>query len=158
MSLPDKKDVTRALLLRGNTFVHFDPRKDNIRIPIRLRLQAQVVIQIGLDMPVPIPDLRVDDEGIYGTLSFKGDPFTCFIPWSAIFAVVGEDARGMVWNAEMPSEIAAEVAREKDKASKPKPLSNVTPLNTRGISSRPAGTIKHDRSSANRPSHLRLVK
>ena len=63
-----------------------------------LRLQAQVVLQVGLDMPVPIPDLRVDEEGVFGTLSFKGVPFTCFVPWGAVFALVGEDAKGMVWS------------------------------------------------------------
>lgn len=63
-------------------------------------------------MPVPIPDLRVDDEGVFGTLSFKGQPFTCSVPWNAVFALVGDDAKGMVWPSEMPSEIAAEVERE----------------------------------------------
>ena len=110
--LPAKKDVARALLLRGSVFVHLDPRRAGVLVPTRLRLQAQVVLQVGLDMPVPIPDLRVDDEGVYGTLSFKGVPFTCFVPWSSVFALVGDDAKGMVWSTEMPSEIAAEVDRE----------------------------------------------
>lgn len=110
--LPAKKDVARALLLRGSVFVHLDPRKAGVLVPTRLRLQAQVVLQVGLDMPVPIPDLRIDDEGVYGTLSFKGVPFTCFVPWGAVFALVGDDAKGMVWSTEMPAEIAAEVDRE----------------------------------------------
>ena len=63
-------------------------------------------------MPVPIPDLRVDEEGIFGTLSFKGIPFTCFVPWSATFALVGEDTKGMVWPKEMPEEIANALVRE----------------------------------------------
>ncbi len=110
--LPAKKDVARALLLRGSVFVHLDPRKAGVLVPTRLRLQAQVVLQVGLDMPVPIPDLRIDEEGVYGTLSFKGVPFTCFVPWGAVFALVGDDAKGMVWSTEMPTEIAAEVDRE----------------------------------------------
>ncbi len=92
--------------------MHLDPRQAGVLVPTRLRLQAQVVLQVGLDMPVPIPDLRIDEEGVYGTLSFKGVPFTCFIPWGAVFALVGDDAKGMVWPAEMPAEIAAEVDRE----------------------------------------------
>ena len=110
--LPAKKDVARALLLRGSVFVHLDPRTAGVVVPARLRHQPQVVLQVGLDMPVPIPDLRVDDEGVFGTLSFKGQPFTCTVPWSAVFALVGDDAKGMVWPSEMPSEIAAEVERE----------------------------------------------
>ena len=60
--LPAKKDVARALLLRGSVFIHLDPRKASVLVPARLRLQPQVVLQVGLDMPVPIPDLRVYDE------------------------------------------------------------------------------------------------
>lgn len=112
--LPAKKDVARALLLRGSVFVHLDPRQAGVLVPTRLRLQAQVVLQVGLDMPVPIPDLRIDDEGVYGTLSFKGVPFTCFVPWRAVFALVGDDAKGMVWPSEMPAEIAAQVDGDRE--------------------------------------------
>jgi stringent starvation protein B len=110
--LPAKKDVARALLLRGSVFIHLDPRRSGVLVPARLRSQAQVVLQVGLDMPVPIPDLRIDEEGVFGTLSFKGVPFACFVPWGSVFALVGEDAKGMVWHADMPAEIAAEVERE----------------------------------------------
>lgn len=103
--LPDKKLVANGLLLYGSVFVHLDPRRPGVLVPARLRNQAQVVLQIGLDMPVPIPDLRVDEEGIFGTLSFKGIPFSCFVPWDGVFALVGEDAKGMVWSKEMPSEV-----------------------------------------------------
>jgi stringent starvation protein B len=113
--LPAKKDVARALLLRGSLFIHLDPRRPGVLVPSRLRSQAQVVLQVGLEMPVPIPDLRVDEDGVFGTLSFKGVPFTCFVPWGAVFALVGDDAKGMVWHADMPSEIAAEVEREGQK-------------------------------------------
>ncbi len=118
--LPAKKDVARALLLRGSVFVHLDPRRPGVLVPARLRNQAQVVLQIGLDMPVPIPDLRVDEEGIFGTLSFKGIPFSCFVPWVAVFALVGEDAKGMVWSKEMPAEIATALVRESQRESGPR--------------------------------------
>lgn len=112
--LPPKKDVARALLLRSSVFIHLDPRASGVIVPFRLRNQAQVVLQVGLDMPVPIPDLRVDDEGVYGTLSFKGVPFTCYVPWHAVFALVGEDAKGMVWKTDMPAELIAEMESESD--------------------------------------------
>jgi stringent starvation protein B len=111
-SLPNKKDVARALLLKGSVFVHLDPRGDGVVVPPWLKQHAQLVLQVGLDMPVPIPDLRVDDSGVLGTLSFKGAAFTCMVPWDAVFAVVGDDGRGMVWPGSMPPELAAEVERE----------------------------------------------
>jgi stringent starvation protein B len=160
MSLPAKKDVARALLLRGSVFVHLDPRKEGVSVPTRLRLQSQVVLQVGLDMPVPIPDLSINDSGVYGTLSFKGVPFTCSIPWSAVFALVGDDAKGMVWSTEMPAEIAAEVEKEQaKKKAEATPLpKGVTRLQAREKASRPAGTVKNDKPALARPNHLKVVK
>jgi hypothetical protein len=115
--LPNKKDVARALLLKGTVFVHLDPRCEDVVVPPWLRRQPQLVLQVGLDMrPVPIPDLRIDEAGVYATLSFNRNAFTCAVPWDAVFAVVGDDGRGMVWPASMPKEIAAEVEREAHRA------------------------------------------
>jgi stringent starvation protein B len=106
---PPKKDVARALLLRGSAYVYLDPRQSGVRVPPWFAQQPQLVLQVGLDLPVPIPDLRVDDHGVFGTLSFNRAPFTCTVPWSAVFALVGDDGMGMVWPDDMPQEIAAEV-------------------------------------------------
>ncbi len=104
-------------------FVYLDPRAPDVRVPKWLAAQPQLVLQVGLDLPVPIPDLRVDDAGVYGTLSFNRAPFTCVVPWEAVFAIVGDDGMGMVWAESMPEEIAAEVEhaveRELSPAGKP---------------------------------------
>lgn len=113
--LPGKKDVARALLLKGSVFLHLDPRRDGVIVPAEYKRQAQLVLQVGLDLPVPIPDLRVDRTGVRGTLSFQRAPFTCSVPWDAVFAVVGGDGRGMVWPTSMPKEIAVEVEREAER-------------------------------------------
>jgi stringent starvation protein B len=150
------------LLLRGSVFVHLDPRRPGVLVPARLRSQAQVVLQIGLDMPVPIPDLRVDEEGIFGTLSFKGIPFTCFVPWAAVFALVGEDAKGMVWSKEMPDEIAAALVRE-SRRSESRRAELVHLDDFRGSAdvrrSMVAPKRRSDRPlSWDRPAYLRVVK
>ena len=156
-------------------FIHLDPRRSGVLVPARLRSQPQVVLQVGLDMPVPIPDLRIDHEGVFGTLSFKGVPFACFVPWGAVFALVGEDAKGMVWHADMPLEIAAEVERESRRraggaaelveldafrAARTEPA---RPDVSRGsIDLRRSGAVpkrKSDRPPAwDRPAYLRVVK
>lgn len=110
--MASKKDIGRALMLRGTLFVHLDPRNESVMVPKWLKNQPQLVLQVGLDMPVPIPDLRVDDQGVSGTLSFNRARFFCNVPWEAVFALVGDDGKGMVWPEDMPSEIAAEVERE----------------------------------------------
>ena len=110
--LPPKEDVARALLLRGSVFVHLDPRASGVMLPKHLKQQPQVMLQVGLDLPIPIPDLRLDSAGIYGTLSFNRSPFSCAIPWTAVFALAGEEGRGMIWESSMPGELTEEVERE----------------------------------------------
>lgn len=111
-TLPAKKDVALALLEGSTVFVHLDPREGEVRVPQWFRNQPQLVLQIGLNMPVPILDLNVDDEAVSCTLSFSRSPFFCFIPWKAVYALVGEDGRGMVWPDDVPPEVAAQAAAQ----------------------------------------------
>ena len=109
---PSKADVARALLLKGTAFMHLDPRRQDVVVPPWFKNQPQLVLQIGIDMPVPIRDLRVDEHGVTATLSFNRSPFACYVPWHSVFALVGDDGKGMAWAESMPLEIAAEVERE----------------------------------------------
>ncbi|MEO0324350.1 MAG: ClpXP protease specificity-enhancing factor SspB, partial [Myxococcota bacterium] len=111
-ALPPKKDVARGLMLRGWLYVHLDPRRFGVIVPAWLRKQPQLVLQVGLDMPVPIPDLKVDDQGVSGTLSFNRSPFHIRVPWDAVYALVSEDGPMMVWPDSLPGELREEVERE----------------------------------------------
>ncbi len=142
---PPKKDVARALLLRGSVFVYLDPRRDDVAVPVWLAKQPQLVLQVGLDLPVPIPDLRVDDAGVFGTLSFNRAPFTCAVPWDAVFALWGDDGMGMVWPEDMPPEIAAEVEEAARREAGPRPRA------------RRMRTPRPETSRPTRPSRARTV-
>jgi stringent starvation protein B len=109
VQLPPKKDVALALLQQSTVFIHLDPRVDDVVVPAWFKMQPQLVLQVGLNMPVPIPDLHLDDDCVSCTLSFNRSPFYCRIPWSAVFALIGEDRRGMVWPNDVPSEVAVQV-------------------------------------------------
>ncbi|NLY95058.1 MAG: hypothetical protein GXY23_13655 [Myxococcales bacterium] len=110
--LPAKHLVAEAILGEGSLFVHFDPRRPGVVAPARFKAQPQLVFQFGRSLAVPIPDLLVDEEGISGTLSFQRTPHACFVPWDAVFALVGDDGRGMVFPESMPAEIRGEIERE----------------------------------------------
>lgn len=99
-------------MTQGNVFVHLDPRTEGVVVPQWYRTEPQLVLQVGFDMPVPIPDLRIDEDGLFGTLSFNRSPFTCMVTWDAVFALAGDDGRGMVWPESMPIEITQEIERE----------------------------------------------
>jgi stringent starvation protein B len=118
--LPAKKDVALALLESSTVLIHLDPRIEEVRVPPWFKKQPQLVLEVGLNMPVPIPDLSVDDDAVSCTLSFSRSPFFCWIPWSAVYALVGSDGRSMVWPDDVPPEVVAqaEQAQEKDKQKK----------------------------------------
>jgi stringent starvation protein B len=111
--LPPKKEVALALLERSSVHVHLDPRALGVVVPPWFKRQPQLILQIGLNMPVPIPDLRLDEDGMSCTLSFQRSPFYCVVPWPSVFAMVGEDGRGMVWPDDVPPEIADTRAAER---------------------------------------------
>ncbi len=99
-------------MLEGpSLFAHLDPRRDGVIVPSWLRKQSQLVLQVGMNMAVPIPDLKVEDDGLSCTLSFNRTPFWCHLPWTAVYALVGEEGRGMVWPDDVPAELAAHPPR-----------------------------------------------
>lgn len=111
-TLPPKLEVARALLLRGNLFLHLAPKHPDVRVPEHLRGMMQLVLEVGLDMAVPIPDLHLSDEGFSGTLSFSRTPFFVRVPWDAVFALRGDDGYMMFWPDSMPADLLAEIERE----------------------------------------------
>ncbi len=145
-------------------FVYLDPRAPGVRVPEWLASQPQLVLQIGLDLPVPIPDLRVDDGGVFGTLSFNRAPFTCAVPWDAVFALVGDDGMGMVWQDAMPEEIAAEVEQAEKKAERAKPEKRGPRLRaieggaTESGEMPAGGADEAESATPKRPPHLRVIK
>lgn len=151
--LPPKKDVALALLERASVFVHLDPRGAGVVVPVHFKRQPRLVLQIGLNMAVPIPDLRLDDQGLSCTLSFNRSLFHCVVPWSGIFALVGEDGRGMVWPEDVPQEIAREMTPQKEEQKDDGKTDGSAPPKTGGTS---AGGLTGVAGGRKRP-HVSLV-
>jgi stringent starvation protein B len=95
-------------------------------------------------MPVPIPDLKYNANAFFGTLSFNGEPYYVSIPWGCVYALVGEDSKGMVWKDEMPPTIM-------ETKGNVIPITSKVRLNTTKAKCKPK-ELRSDRS------HLRLVK
>jgi stringent starvation protein B len=143
--LPPKKDVALALLERSTVFIHLDPRHDTVQVPPRFKRQPQLVLQIGFNMPIPIPDLDLNDDGVTCTLSFSATPHFCSVPWRAIFALVGDDGRGMVWPDDVPREVAGH-----NQTDVPKPRAQLRAV--------PPGEAEQKKPKARRTRKRRAVK
>ncbi len=109
--LPPKKDVALAFLERGLVRVFLDPRPKNVIVPPHFKKEPKLILDIGLNLPIPIPDLQVDEMGITCTLSFDRpyQAYYCVLPWSSVFALVGDGQRSMVWPDDVPVEVQLSV-------------------------------------------------
>ena len=112
--LPEKQGVMTKLMEDGPVLVHLDPRADDVAVPAHHRGEARLVLRFGYNLQPPILDLGVDEDGLTGTLTFRGVPFRCSIPWDAIFALVGEEGRGLVWAEDVPPELVNEYASTRE--------------------------------------------
>lgn len=99
--------VNELLRTHYSVYVHLDSRKLGVIVPPNLR-KTHLCLQIGLNMqPTPVRDLKIDDKGFNATLTFDRKPFTVYVPWSAVFAVVGDSGVGNVWQDDVPPEVDA---------------------------------------------------
>jgi stringent starvation protein B len=111
-TLPSKKEVLLNLLEKSSVLMHLDARREDVHVPRNLKTNPQLILQLGLNLPVPIRDLEVGDDGVKCTLSFQRVPFYCVLPYPAIFAMVSEDGRAMVWPEDVPGEVARAAEEE----------------------------------------------
>jgi hypothetical protein len=162
-SPPDKHETMLKTLEQGSVFVHLDPRRQGVRVPVDLSRRPTLVLQIGLNFPIPIRDLEIDAEGFRCTLSFNRVPCFCVVPWSAVFAMTDETQQVMVWSDDLPDEaggppssvpapepVRSRKPREKSAASARKGASGPSPLARAAVTSSPAGrgTASASRSPA----------
>ena len=103
---PSEKRRVLTELLRGQSvYIYLDARRPGVLVPEYLAGTPDLLLQIGYAMARPIPDLKLDAAGVSGTLSFRGQPFFCRIPWPALYGMVGVDnSLGAIWDAEVPAE------------------------------------------------------
>lgn len=107
MSL-DRREICQLLLsTQESVFIHLDPRSQDVVVPPWLKHEPHLVLQIGTDMLIPIPDLDVNDAGFSATLSFARTPYKCIVPWKYVWAIVGDERGGAVFEENIPPETKA---------------------------------------------------
>jgi stringent starvation protein B len=111
---PDKRKAVEALLDRGPILIHVDSRHEGVDVPARLRGSPRLILRFGYGLTPPIADLTVAEDTLSGTLTFGGVPYTCTVPWRAVYAVMVEgEQRGTVWPEDVPEDVLLS-APEKD--------------------------------------------
>lgn len=130
IGLPEKRELIEELLSKGPILVHIDARHALAQVPERFRNDPKLVLRFGYELSPAIIDLSIDDDGIYGTLTFGGVPCRCLLPWGCVYSVVSEtDQKGMVWPEDVPDCVVdalqgqSEAGREESSAGPEEALS-----------------------------------
>jgi stringent starvation protein B len=111
-AMPAKRSVVDKLLQDGAVLLHLDARREEVDVPSPHEGDPKLVLRIGYGLTPVIPDLVVDEDGVRATLTFRGMPHLCVVPWAAVYAVVSEDGRGLVWPEDVPPEVARDFAHD----------------------------------------------
>lgn len=107
--------------------MYIDARRPGVAVPEHLQSETRLVLQYGLNMPVPVEDLEVTEEGVKATLSFSRQPYQTLIPWSAIYVIACTDGRGVLYQEDVPPELMASLAADKDIDEGPQPPGKAEP-------------------------------
>ena len=93
-----KQDVvTRLMEQQDFILLLINPGAPGVKLPEELlRSTHPVGINIGWRMAIPVPDLKLDQQGIRGTLSFNREPFLCHFPWASVLQVTADDEH-LIW-------------------------------------------------------------
>ena len=87
--------VAEKMLESGVTMVRILRNRPGVQLPDFLNTP---IVNLNFSYRYGISDFEVDEKGIRASLSFKGVPHFCDIPWSAICAIVSENTDQLfVW-------------------------------------------------------------
>jgi stringent starvation protein B len=102
---PEKLRVFARLAERGMVMVTLDARSAGVRVPPHLAGELQ--LNLNFSLRFGIDDFAFDDDGVRASLSFRGTPFSCDVPWSAVYLMTSAvDAERLMWPDSLPSELA----------------------------------------------------
>lgn len=108
-SAAEKKETIENLLEKGMVMITLDARHEEASLPDYLTSEPQLVLNISTRFNLP---LDVTDWGVHATLTFRGSPFNCEIPWSAIYIMVSHETREpFLFPDDIPVEVVAETIR-----------------------------------------------
>lgn len=84
--------------------LHLDARREGVAVPSYLAGESH--LRLNLSYRFLLQDLQIDDWGVGASLSFRGQPYGCRVPWTALFALTrsGTD-EGWLWPSDLPPEL-----------------------------------------------------
>ncbi len=111
LALQGKHRVFEAMLEHGLTAIVLDPRLPGVVVPRWLQKQDTLVLNYAWKFH--LQDFRFDAEAVEASLSFRGTPTFCRVPWAAVVAIRSEVVRrSFTWTETIPPALQPAAAAE----------------------------------------------
>ena len=106
-----KRELLESLLEQGMVMVVLDARRPGVAVPPDLARDPQLRLNLSWRFGF---SMELDEWGVKATLTFGGHPFTCRLPWNAIYAMVSHASKNepYLFPAELPEELQRRAAGE----------------------------------------------
>lgn len=112
-----KQIVLELFLAFGTTRVVVNGTHPLIKLPEYLLKNPSVNLDLSYNFET---NLSLDDDGIRAVLTFKETPFSCFIPWDALWLVATQDSselRVIIFPESVPPSVQRQVDAARRRAS-----------------------------------------
>lgn len=99
-----KQDLLTRLLDEGMVQVMIDARSEGVDVPAHLVNDHQLRLNLSYRFN---NHMALNASGIEATLTFKGEPYTCQIPWASVYLMVlaSNEEPPYVFPSDMPEEL-----------------------------------------------------
>jgi stringent starvation protein B len=132
----EKREYFALQLNAGVTSLHLDPRCPGVQVPLRFAELEWLILNYSYRYGVR--DFAFDDDAVFASLTFAGQPFPCRVPWKAVFAITDEArTEGRVWEDDLPEEMRLVLAQGGAKADEESPAVEAPPPEPTTAASRP---------------------
>lgn len=115
-----KQDLLARLLEEGMVQVMLDARAGGVDVPTHLRGDYQLRLNLSYRFN---NHMELDHDGVEATLTFKGEPYTCRIPWASLYMMVltSNDDPPYIFPGDMPPELMHLASQLQDEGERAQP-------------------------------------
>lgn len=148
----EKRAKLEEYLGVGFVFIHFDGESTEVDIPESLRGSTNVTLKLSHYFSGA---LALEEERVFAELLFPEGPYTCSVPYSAIWGITPRDEQTIVWTDKVPAEVLKGLQAQEDVKGEEKKAEQKESAETDSEE----GDEKKEKPSKNRVfPHLRRVK
>ncbi len=99
----EKYELCAQWLTGGTVCLLFDARSERVKVPAGFKGLGD--LRLNFCYSFQLPDFNLNENGIWGTLSFNTGVFFCMVPWQVVYGMQSAELKqGAVWFDNFPKD------------------------------------------------------